>query len=64
MINNVNDIIKLAVAIAVIIVVVIYPVLNIDIPTEIVSGFGALVTYVLGLSTKGILGNGSNNNTD
>lgn len=47
-----NNIIKIVLAIAIIAVVTIYPILNVPIDPQIMSVFGMLATWLLGVSTS------------
>lgn len=53
-----NDILKIALGLAVIIVVVVYPVLKIPVDQNIMSAFGAIITMLLGVS----INNGASKN--
>lgn len=56
--TRLNNLIKFVLVVAIIAIVVIYPILHIEIPSFVVNGFGALITYLLGVSTN--LGNNDN----
>lgn len=48
---NSNDVIKVVLASVLILVVAIYPILDIPIPDIVAQGFGSVVVLVLGLAT-------------
>lgn len=55
---NSNDVIKVVLASVLILVVAIYPILDIPIPDIVAQGFGSVVVLVLGLATD--INGGSN----
>lgn len=49
---NYKDILKIIVASIIILIVAIYPILDIPIPDIVMQGFGSVVVFVLGVATS------------